>query len=647
MYEHVYEYGTKSAGTRLPSYSYTNSYTPISQSAEIELLHLGVGKTACNLSGAAVSNGRRCGASGSERGGSMAYEVIARKWRPQTFEDVVGQDHVVRTLRNAIESQRLAHAYLFVGPRGIGKTSIARLFARALNCEQGPTVKPCGACDACREIAAGNSLDVLEIDGASNTGVDKVRELLETVKFAPARGRFKIYLIDEVHMLSVAAFNALLKTLEEPPAHVKFFFATTEPHKILPTILSRCQRFDLRRIALPLIVERLKLIARSEKVRIDDDALLAVARTAEGGLRDAESALDQLISFCGREIAEADVLAVFGLVSRQGLDELVESVLRGDVRGIVERVAAFEDAGKDLARVLAELMEQFRHLLVQRAAGDAAGAADLTDAQRETVRRLAELADTERLLRILDVLTDADDRLKHTLSKRTLLETALIRCARAATTVSLEELLLQVRSLTEGAPPTAAGAGAATAAGAGAATAAGAQERARPGPRAAPASAAAEAPGPYAARPAAGGEGEAARLRANWAEIIKRAGRSALSAKSALADARVLRVEADTVVLGVDREFAADWESLKVPRVRAAVEQALGAELGRAVAVRCEAVDLESVSEAAPAAAAPAAAAPPVANDQKPKPSKRDWAAEPVVRKVLDLFEGSITEVRE
>ena len=216
----------------------------------------------------------------------MAYEVLARKWRPAQFDDVVGQSHVTRTLKNAIESNRVAHAYLFVGPRGIGKTTLSRIFAKALNClaSDKPTVTPCGVCDLCREIAAGNSFDVLEIDGASNNGVDQVRDLRDQVQFAPAKGRFRIIIIDEVHMLSPSAFNALLKTLEEPPPHVKFIFATTEGDKIPPTIISRCQRFDLRRIHTALIVERLRVICEHEQVTITDDALLAVARGADGGL---------------------------------------------------------------------------------------------------------------------------------------------------------------------------------------------------------------------------------------------------------------------------------------------------------------------------------------------------------------------------
>src|SRR5213595_2936350 len=261
----------------------------------------------------------------------MSYQVIARKYRPQRFSDVVGQEHVTQTLSNAIQQSRIAHAYLFCGPRGTGKTTVARIFAKCLNCTGGPKVEFDDQDPRCQEITEGRSLDVLEIDGASNRGIEEIRELRETVKYAPATSKFKIYIIDEVHMLTKEAFNALVKTLEEPPAHVKFMFATTEPEKVLATILSRCQRFDLRRIPQALIVKHLTHIAGQEKVKIDKAALDAIARGADGGMRDAESALDQLISFCGDKIEESDVLSMFGLAAQGQILDLSRAVLAGKI----------------------------------------------------------------------------------------------------------------------------------------------------------------------------------------------------------------------------------------------------------------------------------------------------------------------------
>jgi DNA polymerase-3 subunit gamma/tau len=382
----------------------------------------------------------------------MSYEVLARKWRPQQFDDVVGQEHVTTTLRNAIALDRVAHAYLFVGPRGTGKTTSARIFAKALNCENGASGSPCDACDACREIMQGNNLDVLEIDGASNNGVEQVRDLRQNVQYSPTRGPYKIYIIDEVHMLSIAAFNALLKTLEEPPRHVKFVFATTEPQKVPATILSRCQRFDLKRIPVRTIVGRLDEIAEAEGVQVEEAAMLAIARGAEGGMRDAQSALDQLIAFRGTDITEADVLSVFGLVSWTALEGLMTAILTGDIPAAMAQVAALDQEGKDLQRLVVELLEHFRNLLIFSYGGGDTDALDLTDAQLEAVKRHGEDLEASRVLRIVDILTDVEDRMRTAMSRRTLLETGLIRSARAATVVSIDELIRAVDALRGSAP---------------------------------------------------------------------------------------------------------------------------------------------------------------------------------------------------
>ena len=370
----------------------------------------------------------------------MSYQVFARKYRPQSFADVLGQDHVVRTLRNAIAQDRLAHAYLFVGPRGTGKTSTARIFAKALNCPGGPSIDFDPNDEVCREIAEGRSLDVLEIDGASHTGVDQVRDLRESVSYAPSKCRYKIYYIDEVHMLSSAAFNALLKTLEEPPAHVKFIFATTEAHKILPTIISRCQRFDLRRIPQGLIAKHLLHIASLEGVDLEERAAYAVAKGADGGMRDAQSMLDQLVSFCGQRITEADVLSVFGFTSSTQVVGLMQALLEQDTVSALRLIDETSESGKDLGKLLSDLIEYVRTLLVAQC--DFAAASQ--DAEPEVAQRMQEQAGmvtTEKLLRLVDGLAEVDARLRWSTNKRLHLELGVIAAVQQLQEVSLNEVM--------------------------------------------------------------------------------------------------------------------------------------------------------------------------------------------------------------
>jgi len=379
----------------------------------------------------------------------VSYEVFARKYRPQTFDDIVGQTHVSRTLKNAIAQNRLAHAYLFVGPRGIGKTSTARILAKALNCIHGPTITPCGVCDNCREIAAGNSLDVIEIDGASNNSVEDVRQLRENVRYAPAKGRYKIYLIDEVHMLSSAAFNALLKTLEEPPPHVKFIFATTEPQKVLPTILSRCQRFDLHRIPANLIAQHLQFIAGKEKITLEPAAAHAIARGAEGGLRDAESMLDQLVGFCGEKISEADVLNVFGFTSQQTVASFTEKILRGATADVVQLLQEQSEAGKDMMKLMSDLIAYLRDLLVFKVKPDALSEDVDLDLQKSLAEQ-AKLLETDRLLELIDQFAEAETRMKWAPNKKLHFEVALIKAIQSLSQVTLNEVIENLNALRDG-----------------------------------------------------------------------------------------------------------------------------------------------------------------------------------------------------
>jgi DNA polymerase-3 subunit gamma/tau len=370
----------------------------------------------------------------------MGYLVLARKYRPRTFAELVGQEHVVRTLSNSISEGRLAHAFLFVGPRGIGKTSTARILAKALNCPKGPKADFNPDDDICKEIEEGRSLDVLEIDGASNRGIESIKELRESVPYAPARGKFKIYIIDEVHMLTTEAFNALLKTLEEPPAHVKFIFATTEVQKLPATILSRCQRFDLRRIPDPLICSHLQKIAEAEKIKISDEALVLLSRQAEGGLRDAESALEQLVSFAGKNITLDHVLEVFGLAGPIETRALASAILAGDSTNALAKVHEFRARHRDPIRVAQDLARHFRNLLLLQIA-PAEAEAELGKLEKQTLLALGNPPDQTHLLSLLEQLLESEHHLRLSLAREVALEILVLRLCEMRERVSLETIL--------------------------------------------------------------------------------------------------------------------------------------------------------------------------------------------------------------
>jgi DNA polymerase-3 subunit gamma/tau len=582
----------------------------------------------------------------------MSYQVIARKYRPQRFADVVGQEHVTQTLTNAIALKRIAHAYLFCGPRGTGKTTIARIFAKCLNCTGGPKIDFDDNDSRVQEITEGRALDVLEIDGASNNGVEQVRELRETCKYAPANSQFKIYIIDEVHMLSTQAFNALLKTLEEPPAHVKFMFATTDPEKVLPTILSRCQRFDLRRIPTALITKHLAHIAKLEKVKIDEFALHAIARGADGGMRDAESTLDQLISFCGDKIEEPDVLSMFGLAAQCQILGLSKAILAGEIQTALTLLNELSQNGKDLGRLLTDLLNHFRNLLMFHVSRGDLNLLEVSEAEVAALKEQTALASTESLTRILEVLSDAELRLRDTASKKILLEVTALKAIEARNAISLDAVLKQLNQLRGGAAiaPSAIAA--------------------------APAPTVAPAPRPIPKAPAAPQETIVAPvelavttevapvssdLATLWTQLIEAVGRVSPFTRSYLVDANPVSFVKNVLVIGFDPEFEDHLGLVDNARNHTLLQTKL-AELGHA---NCQIKFIKAeapVGRVKPAALTPVAAAVPqtAAAPQQTTASlpaaekksasvafnKETFKNDPLIQKALEIFKGQIVEVR-
>jgi DNA polymerase-3 subunit gamma/tau len=581
----------------------------------------------------------------------MSYQVIARKYRPQRFADVVGQEHVTLTLAHAIEQHRIAHAYLFCGPRGTGKTTIARIFAKCLNATDGPKVDFNDDDPRCTEITEGRSLDVLEIDGASNRGIDEVRELRETVKYAPATARFKIYIVDEVHMLTKEAFNALLKTLEEPPAHVKFMFATTEPEKVLVTVLSRCQRFDLRRIPVALIVQHLAKIAQAEKVKIEEAALHAIARGADGGMRDAESALDQLISFCGEKIVETDVLSMFGLTAQGQILSLTTALLQGDAATVLRDLNELAKHGKDLGRLLSDLLGHFRNLLIHQVSGGDMKLLETSEAEKTAIAEQSARVSTDALTRVMEVLTDAEGRLRDSASKKIFVEVALLKAIQARHAISLDTVLAQLQQLrTEGGgkPP--------------------------PAPAKAAAPAPATAPRPAessrvvaaeAAPPGVATEVSDTRLDSLWRELLEAVGRASNFTRSYLLEAHPVSLAKNVFTIGFDPEFADKIDLVNNTRNHDLLRTKLK-ELGHPD-VQIKFIKAERTAGPKPSAADP----PPAATSAKPvmatgapaptpsatastskqkvepeKISAEEFKNDPLIKKALEVFKGQIVEVR-
>lgn len=610
----------------------------------------------------------------------MSYQVIARKYRPQRFSDVVGQEHVTQTLGNAIAQKRIAHAYLFCGPRGTGKTTIARIFAKCLNCTDGPKIDFPDSDPRCQEITEGRSLDVLEIDGASNRGIDEIRELRDTVRFAPASSRFKIFIIDEVHMLTKEAFNALLKTLEEPPAHVKFMFATTEPEKVLPTILSRCQRFDLKRISSALIVKHLAYIAGQEKVRIEEGALHAIARGADGGMRDAESTLDQLISFCGEQIVEGDVLSMFGLTAQGQIFKLAEALLAGDADVALRLFDELATGGKDLARLLADLLGHFRNLLVFQVSKGDTRLLEISEAEGARLKAQTGITGPEALTRIMEVLTDAEWRLREAASKRIFLEVTLLKTIQARQAVPLDAVLRQLQQLRAeagGAPAATAPAPAAPAPAAVPAPSVAPAPKAATQPvvlreerAAAPAASpvapvlATPTPAPQAAAPAQPATPVGTDLNSIWNALVEAVARASSFTKAYLLEAHPVAFAKGVLTIGFPAESADHIGMVDNAKTRALLQtklQELGYANGAVKFVQEErptgwVAPVPAPAPVAAPAAAPvadlrgakteAAPAPPAKKEPPALLNKDDFKNDPLIKQALEIFKGQIIEVR-
>lgn len=573
----------------------------------------------------------------------MSYLVFARKYRPQTFSEILGQEAIVKTLTNAIRQERIGQAYLFSGPRGTGKTSTARIFAKGLNCEKGPTATPCLKCHRCEEIASGSSLDVLEIDGASNRGIDQIRALRELAKFIPTSGQYKVYIIDEVHQITAEGFNALLKTLEEPPAHVLFILATTASHKVPATILSRCQRYDFRRLPLKLIAEKIQSVAKVEKIRISPEAVMRIAKAASGSLRDAESILDQVTAFTGGKVEEQDIRALLGDLDEELFVRAMEGIRDREPVKLLSLVAEASDTGTDLVQWGLSFLSFLRNLLVAKVGSGSLGFDDLGAESIDRLKKLAESFSVEALTAVIQEVTAALELMRRVGEPRIPLEVALVRLGTGGSLVEVSDLLDRLEALGERL-----------------------QSGTRPPPRPdpdtdrggdTPAAPARPVPGRAALDPRDGpgghetgalkappraSESQAAGLQAllsAWPAFLDEMHRRKASAAGYLAAARPIGLEEGDprlVVIGFLKGFEFHRQALDHVETRRVIAERLGELLGFPVQCRFQVV--ESFPEEASGGATAQAA------ERQPEEAA-DPSAEPnrsALHSVLELFEGRI-----
>lgn len=553
----------------------------------------------------------------------MPYQVLARRCRPQSFEDVIGQKHVTRTLRNAIREKRIAHAFLFAGERGVGKTSIARILAKALNCQKGPVEQPCNQCPSCLEITAGTAIDVHEIDGASNTSVDDVRVLRENVRYMPSRDRYKIYIIDEVHMLSKPAFNALLKTLEEPPLHVIFMFATTEPEKIPDTIISRCLRFDLKRIATQEIIAHLEALVARDNIRISKRALYLVARTAEGSMRDAQSLLDRILSYCPDEVQDADVEELLGRVDRGVLYKITEALIAEDAQACLETLNSVYESGFDMRQFYYAYLEHLRDLMVVKVSKASAGWMDLPEEELKEAERIASSCSADDMQRYFRLWFSAEDEVSRSPVPKIALEIILLEMVRARHSVPVDEVLQRLETLQQqlgsGAPGRAVPASVRTSP-----VTYSVQEEPAPIPRR-------QAPQPKAVSEPSSPQGHPATPEAgSFLDFIRQ---SYLPLASQLENGHIsLRGENELVI-----EMPAN--SFYLENIREQETQKKVRELGEKYFKRALKLTIA-------AGARGAAATQDDARDQERKKKRQEALRNPLVQKIIDVFDGEIVDVR-